>query len=51
MQIEIKNVVRHAFRHLSYLLKHDHQNIYRALLTQEQRKYVLKVYDEVAEEL
>ena len=49
--IRKESVIRHAFRHLAYLIKHDYKNLYKKLLTEDQKKYILNVYDEVAEEI
>ena len=49
--IKESNVIRHAFRHVAYLLKHDYQHIYDTMLSKAQKDYISGVYDEVAEEI
>ncbi len=49
--ITTNNVIKHAFRHLAYLLKHDYENQYLPLFTEQQVAYVRKNYDEVFEKI
>ncbi len=46
--IDETSVIRHAFRHLAYLLKHDYTNQYAHLFTLAQKLYIASVYDEIA---
>lgn len=48
--LDSKNVIKHAFRHLAYLIKHDYKGKYHKALTQNQIKYILSVYDEIGGE-
>lgn len=45
------NIIRHAFRHLSYLIKHDHTCDYDTFFSKEQKKYLMRIYDDVAGEI